>query len=56
LIRAGLVDEYRPIVHPVALGGGKPYLPPLDSPLNLRLLETRQFGSGVMYLRYSVGI
>jgi hypothetical protein len=39
-------------VHPVVLGGGVPYLPPLNEPLNLRLLETRTFGGGAVYLRY----
>ena len=52
LIRLGLVDEFRPIVQPVVLGAGTPFLPPLDNTLNLRLLETRRFGSGVVYLRY----
>ena len=51
-VRLGLVDEFRPIVHPVAIGGGTPYLPALDGRIGLRLLETRRFGSGVMYLRY----
>lgn len=47
-----LIDEYRPIVHPVLLGGGKPFFPSLDKPLNLELVETRKFASGVVYLRY----
>jgi len=51
-MRLGLIDEYRPIVHPVVLGGGKPFFPPVDQPLNLRLVETHAFGSGVVYLRY----
>ena len=51
-IRLGLVDEFRPVVHPVVLGGGTPFFPALDNPINLRLLETRRFGSGVVYLRY----
>jgi dihydrofolate reductase len=51
-IKLGLVDEFGPIVHPVVLGGGTPYLPPLDAPLSLRLAETRTFKSGVVYLRY----
>jgi dihydrofolate reductase len=55
LLRLGLVDELRPVVHPVVLGAGKPFLPPLDTPLPLRLLETRRFGSGALYLRYAVG-
>jgi hypothetical protein len=39
-------------VYPATIGGGTPYVPPL--PLRLRLLETRTFGSGVVYLRYAV--
>ena len=52
LIRRDLVDEYRLVVHPVAIGGGTPYFPPLESPLALRLVETRSFTSGAVYLRY----
>ena len=48
----GLIDEFRPVVHPVVVGGGTPYLSPLDERINLELVETRKFGSGVVYLRY----
>jgi dihydrofolate reductase len=51
-IRRGLVDEYRLIVHPVVLGAGTPYFPPLDGPKRLRMIETRTFASGVVYLGY----
>lgn len=50
-IRAGLVDEFGLIVHPVAIGGGTPYWP-AGVELELRLLETRRFESGAVYLRY----
>ena len=52
LIRLGLVDEYRLVVHPVVLGGGTPFFPALDNTISLRLIETRAFGSGFVYLRY----
>jgi len=51
-IERGLVDEYRVVVHPVALGGGKPYFPSGSKPVSLRLLETRTFASGAVYLGY----
>jgi hypothetical protein len=34
------------------LGGGTPYFPPRHQRLDLELLETRTFGSGVVYLRF----
>lgn len=52
LIGQDLIDEYRQFVHPVMLGGGTPYFPPRAQRLPLELLETRTFGSGVVYLRY----
>jgi dihydrofolate reductase len=52
LIKLGLVDEYRLFVSPVLLGAGTPYFPPLDERIDLELVETRTFGSRVVYLRY----
>src|SRR5688500_5019667 len=51
-IRAGLVDEYRLVIHPVAIGAGTPFFPALGSPLRLSLVETHRFSSGVLYARY----
>lgn len=51
-IAAGLVDEFQLFVCPVVLGGGTPYFPPLERPLDLELAETRTFGSRVVFLRY----
>jgi dihydrofolate reductase len=50
--RLGLVDEYQVFVHPVVLGSGIPFFPPLDERIGLELLETRTFGSRVVYLHY----
>jgi dihydrofolate reductase len=55
LIKQNLIDEYRLFVIPVVLGGGTPYFPPLDAAIELELLETRTFGSRVVYLRYRRG-
>jgi dihydrofolate reductase len=43
LSRAGLIDDYRFLVIPVALGSGKSLFGSLDSPLRLRLSGTRTF-------------
>ncbi len=52
LIRAGLVDDFRLFVSPVVLGGGTPFFPAVEDRLRLELVETRTFGSRVVYLRY----
>jgi dihydrofolate reductase len=52
LAKAGLIDEYRLVVYPILVGGGKSYFPALERPVPLRLIETRQFAGGGMYLRY----
>jgi dihydrofolate reductase len=51
-IQRGLVDEYRVMVHPVILGGGKPFWPRLERPQNLELIEERRFRAGVVLLAY----
>lgn len=51
-IARGLVDEFRLVVHPVVLGAGTPFFPPLSDALDLELIETRTFASGVVYLGY----
>jgi dihydrofolate reductase len=48
----GLIDEWRLFVSPVLLGGGTSYFPTLDERINLELVETKTFGSRVVYLRY----
>ena len=52
LIEGNLVDEYRLFVSPVVLGGGTPYFTALQERIDLELVETRTFGSRVVYLRY----
>jgi dihydrofolate reductase len=47
LARLGLVDEYRLVVHPVALGAGLSLFAEFPEPLHLRLVSTSIFGSGV---------
>ncbi|WP_255771067.1 dihydrofolate reductase family protein [Pseudarthrobacter sulfonivorans] len=51
-MRAGLIDEYVLVTHPVLVGGGTPFFTALDNRVNLRLLETRTFPDGVVLTRY----
>ena len=47
-----LIDEYLLFINPVIVGGGTPLFGALDDQLDLELVETRTFGSRVVYLRY----
>jgi dihydrofolate reductase len=51
-IGVGLVDELRMFRNPVVVGGGTPFLPPVTEDVRLDLVETRTFGSRVIYERY----
>ena len=50
----GLIDEYRPRVYPVLVGGGIPFFPQRERRVDLELVETRTFRSRVVHLRYRV--
>ena len=50
----GLIDEYRPRVYPVLVGGGIPYFPQRERRVDLELVEARTFSSQVVNLRYRV--
>jgi len=51
-LQLGLVDECRLFIRPVVLGAGTPFFPPLRERIDLELVETRTFGSRVVYVRY----
>jgi dihydrofolate reductase len=51
-MRAGLIDEYAIVTHPVLVGGGTPFFTSLDAWVDLNLLETRAFPDGVLLTRY----
>ena len=52
LMELGLIDEFRPFVYPVVVGGGTPFFPALDDRTDLDLLETRTFSGAVVFHRY----
>jgi len=51
-MRAGLIDEYVIVTHPVLLGSGTPFFTGLEGWVNLALVETRAFPNGVVLTRY----
>jgi len=51
-MRAGLIDEYVIVTHPVLLGGGTPFFTAMDNWVSLNLVETRTFPDGVLLTRY----
>jgi len=51
-MRAGLVDEYTLVTHPVLVGGGKPFFNALTHWVRLELVETRTFAGAVVMTRY----
>lgn len=53
LAQLGLVDEYHFLVQPIVAGRGPQLLGGVHERLNLKLTETKPFGSGVVLLRYT---
>jgi len=51
-LRAGLIDEYLLVTHPVLVGGGTPFFAALDNWVNLDLVERMAFPGGVVLSRY----
>jgi dihydrofolate reductase len=50
---AGLIDDYRFLLTPIALGDGKRLFAELDRPLDLRLADSTTFPSGSILLEYT---
>jgi dihydrofolate reductase len=53
LAEADVIDEYQLFVHPVVLGGGTPFFPPLADRQAMSLVEARTFDGRVAGLRYA---
>jgi dihydrofolate reductase len=51
-INLGLVDEFRFSIHPVVLGEGKPLFIDMKKRINLKMVQTRTFSSGVVQIIY----
>jgi dihydrofolate reductase len=48
----GLVDEIGLSLHPVLLGGGKPLFSNIQNRINLILIESKTYATGLVSLTY----
>jgi len=55
MAQLNLIDEYQLAVHPIILGRGLPLFKNIRDKINLTLLKTKTFGSGVAALYYEPG-
>jgi dihydrofolate reductase len=53
LTELGLIDEYEFVVHPRIAGYGPTLFAGLAKPLDLRLVDRHEYGSGAVALRYT---
>jgi dihydrofolate reductase len=52
LLRDGLLDELRLLVHPIVVGSGKHLFPEGNAQAPLQLVDSQTFDTGVVYLTY----
>jgi dihydrofolate reductase len=55
LLNLGLIDEISLAVHPVILGAGKPLFSDIDKRINLKLIDTKTYSTGLVSLVYHLG-
>ena len=52
LLRDGLLDELRLMIHPIVMGSGKRLFEDGGDRKDLELVDSKTFGTGVLYLTY----
>jgi dihydrofolate reductase len=52
LLRLGLLDELKLMIHPIVVGGGKRLFEEGEGQTELELVDARTFSTGVLYLTY----
>jgi dihydrofolate reductase len=55
LLNLGLIDELSLAVHPIILGGGRPLFSNIKDRINLTLVDTKTYSTGLVSLKYSLG-
>ena len=55
LMNLGLIDELSLAVHPILLGAGKPLFNNIKDRINLTLVDTKTYSTGLISLTYSLG-
>ena len=56
LLKAGLLDEIRIMINPVAIGKGTPLFAGIDAVQKFNLTDTRTFGNGNVLIRYKTQV
>lgn len=54
LMNLKLVDEVHLSVHPILLGGGKPLFRDIADRINLKLIDTKMYSTGLVSMKYSL--
>jgi dihydrofolate reductase len=54
LTKAGLIDGYQVVVHPIAIGAGRTMFEGIDNPVPLTRTNTRTFQNGNVLLSYEL--
>jgi dihydrofolate reductase len=52
LTKLGLIDEYQLMMNPIVLGKGKPLFNKVTDRINLTLVSSKTFKSGLVLLQY----
>jgi dihydrofolate reductase len=53
LLRAGVLDELRLLVHPIVVGSGRRLFESEEERIPLKLVDSKTFSTGVLYLTYA---
>ena len=55
MMNLNLVDEVHLAVHPILLGAGKPLFQNISGRITLQLMESKDYSSGLVFIKYRLG-